>query len=69
MTGQTGPRRDEDVLAARYWLTEKGIAATDAIRAAEVQQVNCIQVGHNYSPHPFTDVCMNPVPAVAGEER
>lgn len=24
--------------------------------------VNCIQVGHNYSPHPLSDVCMRPVP-------
>lgn len=33
-TNQFGSRRDENVQAARYWLTEKRIAATDAIRAA-----------------------------------
>jgi len=30
--------------------------------------VNCIQVGHNYSPHPLTDVCMVPVPVTTTEE-
>ena len=36
-TNQTGPRDLDSVIAARYWLTEKGIAATDAIRAAQAE--------------------------------
>lgn len=32
---QNGVRTIESVLASRYWLTEKGMAATDAIAAAQ----------------------------------
>lgn len=38
MSTQHGPRDTDSVIAARYWLTEKGIAATDAIRAAADQE-------------------------------
>lgn len=30
MSNQNGPRDYESVLASRYWLTESGMAATDA---------------------------------------
>lgn len=32
---QHGPRNSTAVMQARYWLTDKGYAATDAIRAAQ----------------------------------
>lgn len=32
---RNGPRDADAVLGSRYWLTDKGIAATDAIRAGE----------------------------------
>lgn len=39
------------------------IAAYAEVLANRPPAVNCIQVGHNYGPHPLTDVCMNAHPA------
>lgn len=36
---------------------------------SEPRMVNCIQVGHNYGPHPETDHCMVAVPVVEDSPR
>lgn len=59
----------ETTLTTGLGVHRRLVAVQDAQPATPPAMVNCIQIGHNYGPHPLTDVCMVPTPAPATEEE